>query len=316
MSNAGRGGKSRSGKQGGSGSGRGSDRVDELLRPKHLSPKETAQKQTAGRRPNTRSSAPTISAAKFRTLLEDGDRQARGARTGGVGIPGGRKARDVVKFAKLAWDQGFNTELKAILEASRQARSLSLKRKRELAQTTNRQVEFQPGQTGHFSLHLANDIAGVWNSPKHGARVYDYPDLTPSFETRVTKGQRGKKRYFSSDVAVEDRRAHVAQGLQHLLAGQRDEANQSFTSAGATGLGNKWINKFSTLILSERGRELNAGIEDPKQGLTHEALQGIVSKRATFGEIFNPSSRRAATFVSDGGAESHRKRALALKQGK
>ena len=315
MSNAGRGGKSRS-EKGGSGARRGSDRVQEILKPKHPSPKEASRKQTAERRPSTRSSAPTISAAKFRALLEDGDKQARGARTGGVGIPGGRKARDVVKFAKLAWDKGFNTELKAILEASRQARSLSLPGKRELAQTTNRQVEFQPGQTGHFSLHLANDIAGVWNSPKHGARVYDYPDLTPKFETRVTLGKRGEKSYFSSGVAVGDRRAHIAQGFQHLLAGRRDDANRSFTSAGPTVRGSKWINKFSTLILSERGRELNAGIEDPTQGLTHGALQSIVSKQAKFGEIFNPSNRRAAKFVSDGGAESHRQHALTLKKDK
>lgn len=316
MSNAGRGGKSRSGKQGGSGSDRRSDPVRERLVPKHLSPKEASRKHIAEKRTNTRSTAPKISATTFRTLLETGDKQARGARTGGVGIPGGRKARDVVKFAQLSWDKGFNTELKAILEASRQARSLTLKRKRELAQTTNRQVEFQPGQTGHFSLHVANDIAGVWNSPRHGARVYDYPDLTPSFETRVTSGQRGEKSYFSSDVAADDRRTHIAKGLQHLLAGKRDEANQSFTSAGATALGNKWINKFSTLILSERGRELNAGIEDPKQGLTHQALQGIVSKQATFKQIFDPSSNRAAKFVSDGGAESHRRHALTLKQNK
>ncbi len=314
MSNAGRGGKSRSGKQGGSGLKRGSALADQYLRPHRPSPKEVTREKLAEKRVHTRSSAPKIDATAFRALLESGEKLARGARKGGVGIPGGRKAKDVVNFTRLSWDKGFNSELKAILEASRQARNLSLARKRDLARTTNRVVEFQEGQTGHFSLHVANDIAGVWNSPKHGATVYDYPDLTPSFEKRVTLGQRSAKRYFSADVPADERRKHIAHGFQHLISGRLDQANQSFGFAGPTARGYKWINKFSTLILSERGRELNAGIEDSTQGLTHQALQGIVSKQATFGQIFDPSNRRAAKFVSEGGAKTHREHAESLKR--
>lgn len=201
-------------------------------------------------------------------------------------------------------------ELSSILRASTNARKKTLEKKRELAKMHNRRVDFQSKQTGFFSLHVANDIAGIWNSPGRGAKVYSYGDLTKSFSRRFT----GVDRYFTGEMASKERQSLVAVGMQSLLAGDHDGANRKFEESGATERGLKWINKFSTLMLSERGRELRLGIKNPAQGLTHQALQKIVDGKSDFKSKFTPSSKTVARFVGKGGAKEHRLHAEKLKK--
>lgn len=239
------------------------------------------------------------------------DKSVRGDRKGGVGIPGGRTAEAVEKFSPLKWGGQMSGELATITKASVRARSMDdIEKKRELSEQYNRKIEFQKGQVGHFSLHVANDIAGVWNSPTRGSKVYDYEGLTESFSRRFT---REDKPYFTEKMDPILRQSLVATGMQLQLAGKGDEANRMFQKAGATEKGQKWINKFSTLMLSERARELSAGIEDSTKGLTHMALDKIASGKAGFFDVFSPKSKQVAPFVGQGGAETHREHALKLK---
>ena len=87
-----------------------------------------------------------------------------------------------------------------------------------------------------------------------------------------------------------------------------------FGESGATVRGQKWINKFSTLMLSERGREVHAGIGDSTLGLTHGALEEIVSEKPLFMDKFMPKSKQVASFVGKGGAKKHREHAMTLQK--
>jgi len=270
--------------------------------------------QAVSSRRSSRISGTKISEEEMQRNFALIDKFDRGDRKGGVGIPGGRKAEDVEKFRPLQWGHRMAGELATITRASERARSMDdISDKRELAEQYNRKIEFQKGQIGHFSLHVGNDIAGVWNSPKRGSKVYDYENLTESFSRRFT---REDKSYFTSKMDPVARQSLVATGMQLQLAGRGEDANVFFQKAGATEKGQKWINKFSTLMLSERARELSAGIEDSTRGLTHAALDKIVSGKAGFSDVFSPKSKQVASFVGQGGAESHREHALTLKKHK
>jgi hypothetical protein len=234
----------------------------------------------------------------------------RGDRTGGVGIPGGYAAESVRGFKSLAWNGTMSKELSSILRASADAHGQDVVEKRKLAGVHNRQIEFQQGQTGYFSLHVANDIAGIWNSPSRGARVYAYEDLTPKLKKRLAADS---GHYFTGKMKSGERESMVAGGMQWLLAGHVENANKLFEQAGATKKGLKWINKFSTLMLSERGRELAAGIDDPAKGLTFAALEDIRTGKAGFMDKFMPKSKQVASFVGKGGAEEHRLHAAKIK---
>lgn len=251
---------------------------------------------------------------EHRANLDLGILQAQGNQQGGVGIPGPRTADAVSRFRAMNWRGGMSTDLDHILGGSEDARGQELEGKQRIAAEHNRQVVFQQGQTGYFSLHVANDVAGVWNSPTRGSKVYDYPDLTRSFEERFTRdASRSGETYFTGDLTADQRRMHVATGMQHVLAGDIDAANASFQAAGATQRGQKWINKFSTLMLAERAREVHAGIADSSQGLTHAALGEIAAGRSTFSAKFMPGVGTAAAFVGQGGADAHRRHARALE---
>jgi len=287
--------------------------VDKKLKPRHPPPKERRKPPPVLGRRSGRLAGERIDRDKLSELLELGDLQARGDRQGGVGIPGSRTLEGVSSFPPLRWRAKMPKDLKRILEGSELARGMELEEKREVAEGRNRRIEFQQGQVGAFSLHVANDIAGVWNSPSNGSRVYDYPHLAPRFESRISQGATSpEKTYFMGDLSAGERRKHVAEGMQHLIAGDIERANRSFADSGATERGQKWINKFSTLMLSERAREVHAGIENPGHGLTHAALDDVAGGRATFGTKFSPDSRHAASFVGGGGAEAHRQHALSL----
>lgn len=265
-----------------------------------------------------------ISDDRLSELIALGDEQARGNRTGGIGIPGGRKLSDVQQFTTLRWGKPMNAQLSSILQGSSLARDESdIDGKREIASKRNRRVQYQSDQRGEHSLHVANDIAAVWNSDKDKSHVYDYPTLTPKFQERFDgSDKRSSSTYFeparrkADQLSSEERQSLVAQGIQRQLAGDNKGANALFKQSGATSRGQKWINKFSSLMLSERAREVHAGIEKPTDGLTHQALQEIVRGRATFGEKFDPKNKKVASFVVDGGAQTHRDQAekVARKQ--
>lgn len=260
-----------------------------------------------------------ISAEQFQADIALGNEQAQRVGGGGVGIPGGRTAADVRLYRAMSWG-GMDAELKKILQTSKhfRANEVPLEAQREQVKDINRQVPFpKKKRSGLHSLHVANDIAAVWNSVVQGkSKVYDYPDLAPKLELRLTEGTRGKKKYFDDSASVENRRAHVAAGMQHLIAGDREAAFNSFKEAGATDRGRKWIYKLSNIMLAEHGREIfgkpKGGAKAPKKKAKSKgnspvfsALEHIRTGNATFEDVFaSKQTPKLAPFAVRGGAKT------------
>lgn len=228
---------------------------------------------------------------------------------GGVGIPGGRTLDDVLAFKPLKFNK-LGKELGAILKTSKQIRAQrdaggTIDEARLKVAEVNRKIEYPGKQMGAHSLHVGNDIAAVWNNSK--SKVYDYPDLAQSLDKRLATSKNAKdstKVYWKSKKPEGERRGHVAQGLQHLIAGKPKEAQASFGEAGLTQRGMKWAYKMGSLMLAERGRELSgSGGTQVHKALDH--VQGAGGKASrSFTDVFVKNADTLAPFAQRGGAKT------------
>lgn len=237
----------------------------------------------------------------YRAAVELGYRQPTMNMHGGVGIPGKRTKDAVQKLAKLDFAK-LDTELPAILRKSEEVRgNKDIKQVRKEVQPINRQVVYRPGAPDVHSLHVANDIAAVSNS--RSSKVYDYPDLAPKLDKRLHANNDAKgKKYFDNEMKVEDRRSHVGQGLQHLIAGDIDKAQAAFDNAGLTEKGRKWAHKMGTLMLAERARELHGG-GGADSSKVSGALDHVKGGRS-FEDVFVKHAAALAPFAMRGGAKT------------
>lgn len=271
----------------GSGSGSGSGGG----KPSPLSPPHVPMK------PTTRSSG-TISKAQFEKAVELGNKQPTENMPGGAGIPGSRKSTETVKLAKLNF-KDIGGQTKAILDKSKaiHGRKDIVNIRAEVA-PINRHVDYEPGTPGLgvHSLHVANDIAAVSNGKTH-----DYPKLAPKLDKRLSNSA-PKDTYFKKSMTVEKRHEHVGKGLQHLIAGNPDQAKDAFKDAGLTKRGRKWAYKMGTLMLAEHGREVNGR----NTGQVGAALDEIKSGK-TFKEVFVKKADTLAPFAKRGGAKAFKK---------
>lgn len=249
----------------------------------------------------------TMSPGQYRNLIELGDKQPTINMRGGVGIPGKRTKDAVQELPRLDFTR-LKDELPPILEKSKtvrekRAKGESIKTIRSEVGLVNRQVVYQEGATDVHSLHVGNDIAAVSNG--RASKVYDYPDLAPKLDKRLAKATSKGKTYWASDLPLDQRRSHIAQGFQHLVGGNNDEAQKSFAQAGLTAKGQKWVNKMSTLMLAERGRELHG---DSGANRVHDALSHVVGdgKGApkSFSDVFVKEAGKLAPFALRGGAKT------------
>jgi hypothetical protein len=256
-----------------------------------------------------RINGPPISEAAFRATIDLGNAQPTINMHGGVGIPGGRTLDDVRAFKPLQFNK-LGEELGAILKTSKEVRTQrdaggTIDEARLKVAKVNRKIEYPGNKIGAHSLHVGNDIAAVWNNSK--SKVYDYPDLAQSLDKRLAspkKAKDGSKVYWKSEKPEDERRGHVAQGLQHLIAGNPKEAKTSFGEAGLTKHGRKWAYKMGSLMLAERGRELSgsAGTQ-VHQALDH--VQGTGGKASrTFTDVFVKHADTLAPFAQRGGAKT------------
>ncbi|MBI3897226.1 MAG: hypothetical protein HY308_02900 [Gammaproteobacteria bacterium] len=236
---------------------------------------------------------------------------------GGVGIPGGRKLADVRKFAPLDF-KNIHGELKTILQTSKDLHAMKavahkkkagkkeLGKARQLAGKVNRRIVFQPGQMGEHSVHTANDIAAVWNSEKQGkSKVYDYASLAPKLETRVQTPTRSGKKYWTKPMTADQRRAHIATAMGHAIEGDIGAADKAIAHIGPTARGQKWVNKMSSLMMAERGREVFAGKKTKETSAVHAALRHVADKK-TFSDVFVNRASKLAPFAQIGGAKTFR----------
>jgi hypothetical protein len=256
-----------------------------------------------------RHNGPPISKEAYRATIDLGNAQPTINMHGGVGIPGGRTLKDVSAFKPLKFDQ-LGKELKAILKTSKQIRKQradggTIDEARLKVGEINRKIEYHADQIGAHSLHVGNDIAAVWNSSK--SKVYDYPDLAQALDKRLASSKNAKdssKVYWNSEKPHDERRGHVAQGLQHLIAGDADKAHASFGEAGLTPRGMKWAYKMGSVMLAERGRELSgSGGTQVHEALDH--VQGTGGKASrSFADVFVKNASTLAPFAQRGGAKT------------
>lgn len=256
-----------------------------------------------------RINGPPISKAAYRATIDLGNAQPTINMHGGVGIPGGRTLTDVRAFKPLQFDK-LGTELGAILSTSKEVRKQrdaggTIDEARLKVAEVNRRIDYPGKQIGAHSLHVGNDIAAVWNNTK--SKVYDYPDLAQSLDKRLANpknAKNSKKVYWKSDKPHDERRGHVAQGLQHLISGDADKAHASFGQAGLTPRGMKWAYKMGSLMLAERGRELSGGGgTQVHQALDHVKGSGAKASRS-FTDVFVKDASTLAPFAERGGAKT------------
>jgi hypothetical protein len=254
--------------------------------------------------PKTRAKG-KVSQKEFLAAIDIGNRQPTINMRGGVGIPGKRTKLAVQKFTTLDFSK-LKGELSPILEMSKSVREMrdrgeGIEPIRKKVKTVNRQVVFQKGAEDVHSLHVGNDIAAVSNG--RNSKVYDYPDLAPKLDKRLARPKIRGKTYWKSDLPLGERRAHVAEGFQHLVGGNNEEAQKAFGKAGLTPKGQKWINKMGTLMLAERGRELHGGGGDQVHtALGHVAGDGKTTR--SFNDVFVKHAETLAPFALRGGAKT------------
>ncbi|BDU22098.1 hypothetical protein [Dyella sp. GSA-30] len=256
-----------------------------------------------------RINGPPISKEAYRATIDLGNAQPTINMHGGVGIPGGRTLNDVLAFQPLKFNK-LGKELGAILKTSKELRKQrdaggTIDEARLKVAEVNRKIEYPGKQIGAHSLHVGNDIAAVWNNSK--SKVYDYPDLAQSLDKRLASPKNAKdskKVYWNSKKPEDERRGHVADGLQHLIAGKPDQAHAAFGQAGLTQRGMKWAYKMGSLMLAERGRELSGG--GGKQ--VHTALDHVKGNADTaarsFTDVFVKNAASLAPFAQRGGAKT------------
>lgn len=231
---------------------------------------------------------------------------------GGNGIPGGRKFDDVMRFKSMPKDR--KKALVSIINKSEKLRELKKGGgkvdNKAVAQESNFRIEY-PNQfpnTAH-SLHVGQDIAAVFNSNKTGgSRTYDYDTLTRSLDKRLgsnesTKGNR-RGEYFNPAIKMTEnqRRGKIAEGLQARLAEKKDNGQKQFAEAGLTVRGQKWVDKFSTIMLAEKAREYKGGKD---AGLIDAALVNLKSN--SFHTVFVTKKNTMAPFAGKGGASEFKK---------
>lgn len=248
-----------------------------------------------------------MSASEYRDAVELGYKQPTINMRGGVGIPGKRTKGAVQKLPRLDFTR-LKDELSPILQKSKavrekRAKGESIKTIRNEVGLVNRQVVYQEEATDVHSLHVGNDIAAVSNG--RASKVYDYPDLAPKLDKRLAKATNKGKTYWASELPLDQRRSHIAQGFQHLVGGDNDEAQKSFAQAGLTAKGQKWVNKMGTLMLAERGRELHGGSGANR---VHDALSHVVrdgkGASKSFSDVFVKEAEKLAPFAKRGGAKT------------
>ncbi|WNL46885.1 hypothetical protein RKE25_04390 [Dyella sp. BiH032] len=246
-------------------------------------------------------------AAEYRKAVELGYKQPTINMHGGVGIPGKRTKEAVQKLHRLDFTR-LNEELSPILDKSKAVREKrergeSIETIRKEVKLVNRQVVYKEGASDVHSLHVGNDIAAVSNG--RVSKVYDYPDLAPKLDKRLANATNKGKTYWASDLPLDQRRSHIAQGFQHLVGGNNEEAQKSFAQAGLTDKGQKWVNKMGTLMLAERGRELHGGSGANR---VHDALGHVVgdgkSASKSFSDVFVKEADKLAPFAQRGGAKT------------
>jgi hypothetical protein len=286
--------------------GKGSaSKLDESLRPKGKSFK-----------PPLRSSSrrgEKMDSKLYAALVELGNKQPTINMHGGVGIPGGRKTADVQKFKLLDFSE-IGPQLDKILQTSKNVRqrrdekTAGIEDFRSEVAAVNRRIEFEEGQIGLHSLHVGNDIAAVWNSAKDKSRVYDYPELASRLDERLANPNRNGKDYGTSGEALDTRRAHVAQGMQHFIAGNQEEAVKSFDAAGLNARGRKWAFKMTAVLLAEKGREAHGGRGgDRVQGALDHVIGGGATAGKSFKDVFVTHADTLAPFAQRGGAKTFNK---------
>ena len=257
----------------------------------------------------TRSRATPMSDEDYNAAVALGDKQPSENMKGGIGIIGPRTADEVKGLRELPL-RSTTTALKAILAMSKTIRELrdeggaTIEEQRKKVETVNRRVVYSSTQMGHHSLHVGNDIAAVWNSLRNGSKIYDYADLAPKLDVRLSSPQRGRTKsgetYWNKKKGVSDtqRRTYVAQSLKHLVDRKPNEAGESLNQAGITERGRKWIYKMATILLAERAREIYGG---SRKTLVATALGHLRTK--TFKEVFVTESAQLAPFAVRGGAK-------------
>ncbi|OIO59449.1 MAG: hypothetical protein COX57_02800 [Alphaproteobacteria bacterium CG_4_10_14_0_2_um_filter_63_37] len=246
----------------------------------------------------------TISTTEAQASFDLGNKQPYLNMKGGVGIPGSRTLEGVSKFKSLDFGN-MNAELTGIVSGSQQARSMpSLKEKRKLAQTLNRQVIYEPNQTGVHSLHIGNDIAAVYNSrKKKKSAVYDYAALARGLDRRIGDGLDPK-----DQQRLAQRRRMVATGMQEIVRGDLKSGLGFFKASGVGQAGRNWAYKMTTVMLSEHARGLFAsqGKSPKRRAYVHQSLEHIGNH--SFREVFaSPLTKRLAPFALSGGAKTFRK---------
>jgi hypothetical protein len=279
--------------------GRGSEATKSKARSDaYLAPKFTPLK--------SRSRSKPFDDIAFRAAVDLGYKQPTINMHGGVGIPGGRTRKDVVKFQRLDFRK-LKTELTGILDVSKQlhasrttgntTKKQQLADARKKAEEVNRHVVFDNEQVGTHSLHVGNDIAAVWNNKK--SKVYDYPDLAGRLDKRLASAQGKSKTYWASDKPLGERQSHVAEGIQHIIKGDPQSGFKSFQDAGLTKHGQKWALKMSTIMLAEKGRE-HAG---SGKAQVHAALDHVKGGKS-FSDVLVKHAPTHAPFAVRGGAKT------------
>lgn len=251
--------------------------------------------------PRTRARS-KVSDAEFQKAKEIGDKQPTVNMRGGVGIPGPRKIDAVNRLTPLDF-ANLPAELPAILAKSQAVRgNKDIKAVRNAVKTVNRKVVYRPGARDVHSLHVGNDIAAVFNSKR--SKVYDYPELAPKLDQRLraNNGAKGKT-YFDESVSVADRHSNVGEGMKHVISGNNEEAQKSFDNAGLTEKGRKWVHKMSTLMLAERGRELNGRNKDLASSQVSSALDHVKAG-TSYEDVFVKRADELAPFAKRGGAKT------------
>lgn len=249
----------------------------------------------------------SISDEEFKATLDLGYRQPTQNMKGGVGIPGGRKSEDVKGFSPFDFAR-IGEETGGILQMSKKIRktrdSTGIEEIREDVQKVNRRVEFEPRQVGLHSLHVGNDIAAVWNSATDKSKVYDYPDLASRLDQRLETLSRNGKSYGESKGTLDERRQHVAAGIQHFISGDPVKGLKAFDDAGLNNRGKKWAFKMTNILMSERGRELAGGKEGSKvfEALGH--VGGVGDSAKSFADVFVKNASALAPFAQRGGAKT------------
>lgn len=254
-------------------------------------------------KPSRRGVAPSF--AESAALLAAATKQ----KGGGNGIPGGRRYADVTRLRKLDIKK-YDKTLKSIISQSRELRKIKKEggkiNNKEFAEEHNRQIVYpnQFDNTSH-SLHVGQDIAAVFNTNKTGgSRTYDYPTLSKSLDKRLESNQSSKGKrtgeYFAANITTtaNKRREKIAAGLSARLAGDMDKGQEHFQEIGLTKRGQKWVDKFSTIMFAEKAREIDGN----KNGtLINTALNHL--KTNSFQTVFVNKRETMAPFAGKGGAK-------------